>query len=117
MEQQELLDQFNGLLDNYRKHRQYIERVELQSDKFSPAVIERVKLDHEVKSSAVAEEILPLVPGLTELGQLLVVPLLLPLVSDEVSREPAREVGRLVGRPWDRSHAHVALLERTWLLI
>ena len=61
MEQQELLERFNGLLADYRKHRQYIRRVQEQSEKFSPAVIERVKLDHEVKSSAVAEEILPLV--------------------------------------------------------
>ena len=61
MEQQELLERFNGLLADYRKHRQYIRRVQEQSEKFSPAVIERVKLDHEVKSAAVAEEILPLV--------------------------------------------------------
>ncbi len=62
MDMQELLTNFNALLENYAEHRNYIRRAKTQSDKFSPAVIEKVVLDHEIKSSGVADELLPLVP-------------------------------------------------------
>lgn len=62
MEQAELLSTFNEQVDEYDKHRQYITRATAQAEKFSKAVIEKVILDHEIKSSEVADVILPLVP-------------------------------------------------------
>ena len=59
---QELLSDFNGHLDSYREHRDYIARAQAQAEKFSSSVIEKVVLDHEVKASSVADQILPLVP-------------------------------------------------------
>lgn len=61
---QDLLSNFNGLVDSYAEHREYIERAQAQASKFSKAIIEKVVLDHEVKSSAVADQILPVVPEL-----------------------------------------------------
>ena len=59
---EELLTSFNAHLDSYTEHREYIARAQAQAEKFSSAIIEKVVLDHEVKSSAVADEVLPLVP-------------------------------------------------------
>lgn len=59
---EELLTKFNALLDSYSEHREYIARAQAQAEKFSSSIIEKVVLDHEVKSSAVADEVLPLVP-------------------------------------------------------
>jgi hypothetical protein len=58
----DLLTNFGGLLDEYAQHREYIAKAQAQAEKFSKAVIEKVVLDHEVKSSGVADSILPLVP-------------------------------------------------------
>ncbi len=62
MEHQELLNGFSELLDEYAKHRDYIRRARAQADRFSPQVIEKVVLDHEIKSSEVADKVLPKVP-------------------------------------------------------
>lgn len=66
MEHEELLNKFNDLVATYAKHRGYIERARKYADKFSPAVVEKVILDHEVHSSGIAEEVLPLVPQMEE---------------------------------------------------
>jgi hypothetical protein len=58
----DLLTNFGGLLDEYARHREYIAKAQAQAEKFSKAVIEKVVLDHEVKSSGVADGVLPLVP-------------------------------------------------------
>ena len=58
----DLLTNFGGLLDEYARHREYIEKAQAQVEKFSKAVIEKVVLDHEVKSAGVADSILPMVP-------------------------------------------------------
>ena len=59
---EELLSSFNAHLEAYNEHREYIARAQAQAEKFSSGIIEKVVLDHEVKSSAVADEVLPLVP-------------------------------------------------------
>jgi hypothetical protein len=59
---EELLNKFSGILDNYARHREYINRARAQTDKFSPEIIEKVVLDHEIKSSSLADEILPFIP-------------------------------------------------------
>lgn len=61
---QDLLSNFNALVDSYAEHREYINRAQSQGSKFSKAIIEKVVLDHEVKASAVADQILPVVPEL-----------------------------------------------------
>ena len=61
---EELLTKFSGLLDNYARHREYINRARAQTSKFSSDIIEKVVLDHEIKSSSLADEILPFVPEL-----------------------------------------------------
>lgn len=66
MAHEELIKEFNGLLDDYAKHREYIAKAKAQASKFSPAVIEKVILDHEIKSSDTAERILPHVPVLLD---------------------------------------------------
>lgn len=71
MEKEALLKTFSELVDRYAKHRSYIDRARTQTSKFSAAVIEKVILDHELKSVETAEQLLPLVPGLeSELGKL-----------------------------------------------
>ncbi len=59
---EDLLNKFGDLLSEYSRHREYIRRAQAQGTKFSSAVIEKVVLDHEVKSSSVADQLLPLVP-------------------------------------------------------
>jgi len=66
MEKQQLLDTLSSLITRYQSHRQYIDRAKGQLGKFSAAVIEKVVLDHEIKSTAVAEEISPLLPQLSQ---------------------------------------------------
>ena len=61
---EELLNNFSGLLDKYARHREYINRARAQTDRFSPEIIEKVVLDHEIKSSSLSDEILPMVPEL-----------------------------------------------------
>jgi len=63
---EELLTNFDNLVGTYKTHREYIERANKQAEKFSKAVIEKVILDHEIKASAVADDVLPLVPQLEE---------------------------------------------------
>jgi len=64
MEKQQLLDTLNNLIGKYQSHRQYIDKAKTQLGKFSSAVIEKVVLDHEIKSSDVADEVNPLLPQL-----------------------------------------------------
>lgn len=60
----ESLSSFNAHVDNYAQHREYIRRALAQAERFSSSIIEKVVLDHSVKASAVADDILPLVPDL-----------------------------------------------------
>lgn len=62
----ELIATFTALVDEYAKHRDYIQKAKAQAAKFSPAVIEKVILDHEIKSSAAAEAVLPHVGALVQ---------------------------------------------------
>ncbi|MFH1466246.1 MAG: FHA domain-containing protein [Pseudomonadota bacterium] len=66
METEAILKEFNEHLDRYATHRGYIDRARAHAHKFSAAVVEKVILDHEIKSTEVAEEVLPLVPHLQE---------------------------------------------------
>jgi len=62
MEQEALLNNFNTQLDEYTRHREYIRRARAQAAKFSSGVVEKVILDHEIKSSETADLVLPMVP-------------------------------------------------------
>lgn len=64
MEKTELLESLAALTARYEQHRHYIEKARAQAatGKFNNAVIEKVVLDHEIKSSDVADEVAPLVP-------------------------------------------------------
>ncbi len=64
MDKAELLGNLNGLVDKYEQHRKYIEKARAQAAKFSSGVIEKVILDHEIKSTDVAEGVAPLLPQL-----------------------------------------------------
>ena len=64
MASEELLSSFNELLEEYERHRHYIERAKAQAQKFSSAVVEKVILDHEIHSTEVADKVLPIVPDL-----------------------------------------------------
>lgn len=68
MDQKELLEALSGLVARYEQHRTYIEkaRAQLASGKFNAAVIEKVVVDHEIKSATVADEVAPLLPQLRE---------------------------------------------------
>jgi hypothetical protein len=59
---EELLNNFSALLDNYARHREYINRARAQAEKFSSEIIKKVVLDHEIKASSLSDEILPLIP-------------------------------------------------------
>jgi len=61
---EELMKTFGELVEQYSRHQLYIERATSESSKFSQEIIEKVVLDHSVKSAAVAEKILPHVPEL-----------------------------------------------------
>ncbi len=67
MDKPELLGNLNGLVVKYEQHRKYIEKARAQAAKFSSGVIEKVILDHEIKSVDVAEAVAPLLPGLRAL--------------------------------------------------
>ena len=67
MDKPELLGNLNGLVVKYEQHRKYIEKARAQVAKFSSGVIEKVILDHEIKSVDVAEAVAPLLPGLRAL--------------------------------------------------
>lgn len=67
MEKAELLGALNGFVAKYEQHRNYISKAQSQLGKFSQAVIEKVILDHEIKSSEVADSVIPLLPNLDEL--------------------------------------------------
>lgn len=62
----ELIATFSALVDEYAKHRDYIQKAKAQASKFSPAVIEKVILDHEIKSAEAADHILPHVGALVQ---------------------------------------------------
>ena len=67
MEKEQLLGTLDKLIARYEQHRAFIDKATSQIGKFSAAVIERVILDHEVKSAMVADEIGPLMPALQSL--------------------------------------------------
>lgn len=73
MEKKELLDALNGLVGRYEQHRHYIEKAKGQAatGKFNNAVVEKVILDHEIKSSDIADQVAPLLPKLSELAKAL----------------------------------------------
>jgi hypothetical protein len=62
MNMEDLLSRFNAHVEKYTQHREYIRRAQSQASKFSTAIIEKVVLDHEIKSGQVADQVLPLVP-------------------------------------------------------
>ena len=62
MDREELLNEFNGHLDEYAKHKSYMDKAREQAEKFSSDVIEKVIADHQIKASMVSDEIAPLVP-------------------------------------------------------
>jgi hypothetical protein len=67
MDKAELLSTLNGLVDKYEQHRQYIEKARAQAAKFSSGVVEKVILDHEIKSQDLADGVNPLLPELRAL--------------------------------------------------
>ncbi|MDP2306698.1 MAG: FHA domain-containing protein [Pseudomonadota bacterium] len=69
MEKKVLLEMLTAHVARYEQHRHYIEKARAQAatGKFNTAVIERVVLDHEIKSSDVADQVQPLLPRLLEL--------------------------------------------------
>ncbi len=67
MDKAELLSTLNGHTAKYEQHRQYIEKAKSQAAKFSSGVVEKVILDHEIKSVEVADKVSPLLPTLREL--------------------------------------------------
>jgi len=67
MDKAELLNTLNALAAKYEQHRQYIEKAKVAASKFSSGVVEKVMLDHEIKSAQVAEEVNPLLPRFAEL--------------------------------------------------
>ena len=71
MKAPELLQNFNELLDSFETRRGYIDKAKTQAKKFKPEVIEKVVRDHEVKSTEISDQIIPLVPRIqSELGSL-----------------------------------------------
>ncbi len=62
MDQAALLKSLNGHIAKYEQHRQFIDKARGQLAKFPSGVVEKVILDHEVKSSSVAELVAPLLP-------------------------------------------------------
>ncbi len=64
METEATLKEFNEHLEAYGTHRSYIDRARAHAHKFTSSVVEKVILDHEIKSTEVAELIMPLVPQL-----------------------------------------------------
>ena len=61
MDQDQLLSTFNEKVENYARHRGFIDKAKAQEGKFSAAVIEKVCLDNEIKSSELVDVIVPLV--------------------------------------------------------
>jgi hypothetical protein len=61
MDNGELLGQFSKRLDQFAKHRGYIEKAQAQAGRFSESVIERVVVDNTGKCVALSAEILPMV--------------------------------------------------------
>jgi hypothetical protein len=64
MDKAALLSTLNGLVGKYEQHRRYIEKARAQAAKFSSGVVEKVILDHEIKSQDVADQVNPLLPEL-----------------------------------------------------
>ena len=67
MDKAELLTTLTGHAAKYEQHRQYIEKAKQAGQKFSSAVVEKVILDHDIKSAQVADLVNPLLPRLEEL--------------------------------------------------
>ncbi len=66
MEKETLLTQFNLLVGKYEQHRMYIDRARSQAGKFKAEVIEKVILDHEIKSAEISDQVAPLLHPLQE---------------------------------------------------
>jgi hypothetical protein len=66
MENSTTLQDFNENVDAYAKVRGFIEKAKTRGAKFSPEVIEKVCLTHEVKSMEIAELILPSVASIEQ---------------------------------------------------
>lgn len=64
MEREELVNRFNQNVDQYSKHKSYMDKAREQAEQFSSGVIEKVIADHQIKASMIADEILPMVPSL-----------------------------------------------------
>ncbi|MBN1336303.1 MAG: FHA domain-containing protein [Deltaproteobacteria bacterium] len=66
METEAVLKEFDEHVEQYAQHRHFIEKARAHSKGFTPAVVEKVIYDHEVQASAIADRILPLIPGIQE---------------------------------------------------
>ena len=66
MEREELLSQFDELIETYSKHKAYADKAREKAGNFSSSVIEKVIADHQIKASLVADDIQPLIPQLQE---------------------------------------------------
>lgn len=66
MEREELLSQFDELIETYSKHKAYADKARENAGNFSSSVIEKVIADHQIKASLVADDIQPLIPQLQD---------------------------------------------------
>jgi len=66
MEREELLSQFDELIETYSKHKAYADKAREKAGNFSSSVIEKVIADHQIKASLVADDIQPLIPQLQD---------------------------------------------------
>jgi hypothetical protein len=67
MDKDQLLSTFNEKVETYARHRGFIDKAKAQEGKFSAAVIEKVCLDNEIRSSEVVDEIVPLVQEIEDI--------------------------------------------------
>ena len=61
MDNRELLELFTERLDEFAKHRGYIEKAQAQAGRFSESVIERVVTDNTSRCVALCTDIFPMV--------------------------------------------------------
>jgi len=66
MDNRELLELFTERLDEFAKHKGYIEKAQAQAGRFSESVIERVVTDNTSKCVGLSAEILPMVVDVNE---------------------------------------------------
>lgn len=67
MDKSELLAEFKAQLALFEKYRTFIDKARSYSERFNPAVVEKVIADNTVKIDAVAEVLDPLVPELRDI--------------------------------------------------